>query len=263
MNANGSTKEKTDSGSRMEWKQRLRMAQEGSKEIRDELMEENMGLVYLVLKRFGNRGHDMEELFQIGAIGLMKAIERFDLERNLAFSTYAVPMITGEIKRFLRDDGMIHVSRQLKENARKIAIIREELKKTMNHEPTLKELEHATQLSSEEIMLAMGAMAEVDSISRPLTAGTGHEEGSGLTILDQLEDHRETEDRIIDRIAVRQLLDKLDERERQLVELRYMEGKTQAQVAGILGMNQVAVSRLEKKILLHLRQELTYNENNF
>ena len=263
MNANGSTKEKTDSGSRMEWKQRLRMAQKGSKEIRDELMEENMGLVYLVLKRFGNRGHDMEELFQIGAIGLMKAIERFDLERNLAFSTYAVPMITGEIKRFLRDDGMIHVSRQLKENARKIAIIREELTKTMNHEPTLEELEHATQLSSEEIVLAMGTMAEVDSISRPLTTGAGHEEGMGLTVLDQLEDHRETEDRIIDRIAVRQLLDKLDEKERQLVELRYMEGKTQAQTAVILGMNQVAVSRLEKKILLYFRQELTYNERNF
>ena len=193
----------------------------------------------------------------------MKAIERFDLERNLAFSTYAVPMITGEIKRFLRDDGMIHVSRQLKENARKIAIIREELTKTMNHEPTLEELEHATQLSSEEIVLAMGAMAEVDSISRPLTTGAGHEEGMGLTVLDQLEDHRETEDRIIDRIAVRQLLDKLDEKERQLVELRYMEGKTQAQTAVILGMNQVAVSRLEKKILLYFRQELTYNERYF
>lgn len=263
MKSEGFTKEKTASEDQLEWKQRLRMAQEGSKEIRDKLMEENMGLVYLVLKRFGNRGHDMEELFQIGAIGLMKAIERFDLERNLAFSTYAVPMITGEIKRFLRDDGMIHVSRQLKEHARKIAMIREELKKTMNHEPTLKELEHATQLSSEEIMLAMGAMAEVDSISRPLAVGAGHEEGTGLTILDQLEDHRETEDRIIDRIAVRQLLETLAERERQLVELRYMEGKTQAQVAGILGMNQVAVSRLEKKILLHLRQELTYNERDF
>lgn len=240
-----------------EWQCRIRQAQQGNKQIRDELIAENIGLVYLVLKRFANRGHDMEELFQIGAIGLLKAVERFDLSRNLAFSTYAVPMIMGEIKRFLRDDGIIHISRQVKDNARKIAAIREQLKKTTNHEPTLQELEKATELTAEEIMLAMESQAEVDSISRPM--GNSTEDGRGLTLEDQLEDHSHTEEHIINQITVQQLLGKLEEKERQLVELRYMEGKTQAQVAQMLGMNQVAVSRMEKKILLHLRHELTYN----
>ena len=261
MGAKEITKEKTDLYGSTEWRQKMKKAQNGDRKMREELISENLGLVYLVLRRFANRGHDMEELFQIGSIGLLKSIERFDLERNLAFSTYAVPMIMGEIRRFLRDDGMLHVSRQIKDNARKIAIVREELKKTMDHEPTLDELMRVTQLSKEEITLAMGATAEVDSISRPVAAGDGREDGRCLTLLDQLEDKGETEENIINRITIRQLLAKLDEKEQMLVEFRYMQGKTQAETASALGMNQVAVSRLEKKILLHLRHELTYNES--
>lgn len=254
MSGKDYTKEKAQ---KEEWQCRIRQAQKGNKQIRDELVAENVGLVYLVLKRFSGRGHDMEELFQIGAIGLLKAVERFDLSRDLAFSTYAVPMIMGEIKRFLRDDGIIHISRQVKDNARKIAAVREQLIKTTSREPTLQELEEATELTSEEIMLAIESQAEVDSISRPM--GNGAEDGRGLTLEDQLEDHSHTEEHIINQITVQQLLGKLEEKERKLVELRYMEGKTQAEVAQALGMNQVAVSRLEKKILLHLRHELTYN----
>lgn len=237
----------------------MHMAQAGDKQARDAAVEENIGLVYLVLKRFAGRGHDMEELFQIGAIGLIKAVERFDASRGLAFSTYAVPMISGEIRRFLRDDGMLHVSRSIQENARKIALLRENIKKKENHEPTILELEKASGIPAEEIMLAMGAGAQVDSISRPVR--TGAEEEGGLTLFDQLEDKSQTEERLIDQIAVRQLFDLLPEKERKLLELRYLEGKTQAETARLLGMNQVAVSRLEKKILLSLRHELTYNDN--
>jgi RNA polymerase sporulation-specific sigma factor len=208
----------------------------------------------MVLKRFHNRGHDMEDLFQIGVIGLMKAIDKFDISMDFSFSTYAVPMIIGEIRRFLRDDGMLHVSRQVKDNARKIAMAKEELKKIYNIEPTMEELMKHTALTSEEILMAMGATTEVDSIYRPL-GGDSDSEGNSLILADQLEDHKASEAEMINRIAVAQMLQSLDEKERTLIELRYMEGKTQSESAKALGMNQVAVSRMEKKILLYLRRQ--------
>ncbi len=235
------------------WRLAIWKAQNGDKEERDTLVMANMGLVYMVLKRFANRGHEQEDLFQIGVIGLMKAIDKFDLSRELSFSTYAVPMIVGEIRRFLRDDGMIHVSRQVKENARKIAVVKEELKKTCNWEPTIDELEVATGLSKEEILMAMEATTEVESIYQPIANGS---DGSPLMLADQLEDDKKSEMDLINRITVVQLLDRLEEKERRLIELRYMEGKTQSESAKVLGMNQVAVSRLEKRILLFLRNQV-------
>ena len=250
--------EKRDSNEK--WKEQIKCAQEGDKRARDALVEENMGLIYMVLKRFQGRGYEMEDLFQLGAIGLLKAIDRFDTEKEFAFSTYAVPMIIGEIQRFLRDDGMIHVSRQIKENARKIALIREKWKKTENKEPTIQELQKECNLSKEEILTAMESAVVVDSIYRPFHNGEEtRTDGSEPTILDQLEDEQSSEDALVDRIAVRQMIQRLDERERQLIQLRYMEGKTQAQVAELLHMNQVAVSRMEKKVLLQLRGFLGYN----
>ncbi len=234
------------------WKESILKAQNGDKEERDALVTANVGLIYMVLKRFHNRGHEQEDLFQIGAIGLLKAIDKFDISRELSFSTYAVPMIIGEIRRFLRDDGMIHVSRQLKENARKIAIVKEELKKTKNCEPTIKELEMATGISGEEILAAMEATAEVESIYKPVASNS---EGSQLMLADQIEDAKKSEIELINRITVSQMLERLGEKERQLIELRYMEGKTQTEIASVLGMNQVAVSRLEKRILLMLRNQ--------
>lgn len=234
------------------WKDTFRKAQSGDREVRNQIISDNVGLVYMVLKRFGGRGYDMEELFQIGSIGLLKAVERFDISKEYAFSTYAVPLIIGEIKRFLRDDGMIHISRQLKENARKIALVRERLKKTENHEPTISELEEATGLSKEDLLTALEVTTEVESIYRPIAA-------SDVTIADQLIDEQSSEARIIDELTVKQILEKLDVKERQLVTMRYMEGKTQTEVAEVLHMNQVAVSRLEKKILLHLRRQFDYN----
>lgn len=255
MSGNPLTKEE-------DWKEAFRRAQGGDREIRNQIVSDNMGLIYMVLKRFGGRGYDMEELFQIGAIGLLKAVDRFDLTREFAFSTYAVPMIIGEIQRFLRDDGMIHISRQMKEHARKISVIREQLKKTVNHEPTLAELEEATGLTREEIITAMEVTAEVESIYRPI--GTSGESGDGktLTIADQLVDEHSSENKIINEITVRQMLEGLEEKERSLLTLRYMEGKTQTEVAKILDMNQVAVSRLERKILLQLRRKFDYNDYN-
>lgn len=235
------------------WKRSIRKAQMGDKTARDTLVTGNLGLIYMVLKRFGGRGYDQEDLFQIGVIGLIKAIDKFDVTRDLSFSTYAVPMIIGEIKRFLRDDGMIHVSRQMKDHARKIAQIKEELKKMNNFDPTIEELSEATGLTGDEILMAMEATAEIGSIYQPIGMSN---DGNQTMIVEQLEDSRKSESELIDRITVVQLLDRLEWKERKLIELRYMEGKTQSESARLLGMNQVAVSRLEKKILLGLRNLL-------
>lgn len=247
MNSNPPTKEEG-------WRLSIQEAQAGDKAKRDAFVTDNIGLVYMVLKRFQNRGLEMEDLFQIGVIGLMKAIDKFDTTMEFSFSTYAVPMIIGEIRRFLRDDGMLHVSRQVKDNARKIAIAKEELRKNMNCDPTMEELMKATGLSSDEILMAMEATLEVDSIYRPI-GGTADADNSGLILADQLEDHKASESELINRITITQMLETLEEKERRLIELRYMEGKTQSQSAKELGMNQVAVSRLEKKILLYLRRQ--------
>lgn len=235
------------------WRIAIQKAQGGDKAERDALVTDNVGLIYMVLKRFNNRGYEKEDLFQIGVIGLLKAIDKFDLSRELSFSTYAVPMIIGEIRRFMRDDGMIHVSRQVKDNARKIAIVKEELKKMNNCDPTLAELEKETGLTSDEILMAMEATSEVESIYQPIGSGT---DGNQMVLADQLEDSEKKEIELINHITVVQLLDSLEAKERKLIELRYMEGKTQSESAKELGMNQVAVSRMEKKILLSLRKQL-------
>ena len=234
------------------WRESIQKAQAGDKTERDYLVTANMGLVYMVLKRFANRGQEQEDLFQIGIIGLMKAIDKFDISRDFSFSTYAVPMIIGEIRRFLRDDGIIHVSRQVKDNARRIAIVKEELKKNQNTDPTMEDLAIATGLSMDEILMAIEATTEVESIYQPVG---NQSDGSKLLLADQLEDQQMGEADLIDRITVSQMLSTLETRERRLIELRYLEGKTQTESAKELGMNQVAVSRLEKKILLFLRQQ--------
>lgn len=234
------------------WKQSIRKAQQGDREQRDTLVADNIGLVYMVLRRFVNRGCEQEDLFQVGVIGLIKAIDKFDTTMEVAFSTYAVPMIIGEIRRFLRDDGMLHVSRQIKEHARKIAIAKEELKKN-NQEPTMELLVQFTQLSPEEIVAAIEATTEVESIYQPV----GYQkDGAQIVLADQLVDEQKNENQLIDQVTVRQLLEGLESMEARLIYLRYMEGKTQTECAKVLGMNQVAISRLEKKILLSLRKKL-------
>lgn len=235
------------------WRISIQKAQNGDKVERDALVISNLGLVYMVLKRFAGRGYEQEDLFQIGVIGLLKAIDKFDLERELSFSTYAVPMIIGELKRFLRDDGMLHVSRQIKDNARKIAVVTERLKKLNNCDPTIEDLSEATELSPDEIVMAIEATIEVGSIYQPIG---NNGDGSQMVLADMLEDESKGEADLVNRITVTQMLDCLEEKERKLIELRYFEGKTQNESAKVLGMNQVAVSRLEKRILLSLRRQL-------
>ena len=233
----------------------IRRAQEGDKESRDKMISENLGLVHSIVRRFENRGCDREELFQIGCIGLIKAVEKFDLSLELAFSTYAVPMIMGEIRRFLRDDGMVKVSRTLKENGYKISKARALLLQELGREPNILELEVLTELSREEIVLALEANREVESIYQPV-AGT---EGDEILLVDQLgntsnsyeEPEKET---VLNELLVKQLLETLGEKEKKVIKLRYFENKTQCQVAECLGMSQVQVSRLERKILLRLRE---------
>lgn len=234
------------------WREAVSKAQKGDKKARSRLVTENMGLVYMVTKRFEGRGTDKEELVQIGAIGLIKAIDKFDPALPYSFSTYAVPLIIGEIRRFLRDDGMIHISRSVKENARKIAIVREKLKKTENKEPTLEELKELTGLEYEDIVTATEATSEVDSIFRPLAS----EDGDSLTLGEKLADEKQFETPIINRIALQQVMNTLEADENRLIELRYMQNRTQSETARILGTNQVAVSRQERRILRKLRQRL-------
>lgn len=233
-------------------RQNILRAQQGDQDIRQLIITENMGLVYMVAKRFANRGTDMQDLTQIGVIGLIKAIDRFDTSLPYSFSTYAVPLIMGEIRRFLRDDGMIHTSRQMKEHARKIAIVREQMKKTQNKEPTLQELAEKTGIAIEDLVVAMEAGREVDSFSRPVTEN----DGKVLTLEEKLEDNYRFETPLLNHIALKQAIDQLPEEEAQLIKFRYMDNLSQAETAKRMGKNQVSVSRSERKILEKLRRKM-------
>ena len=228
----------------------IRKAQSGEKKAREVLIEQNLGLVHHIVKRFLGRGYDAEDLFQIGAMGLLKAIEKFDVEYGVCFSTYAVPLIMGEIRRFLRDDGMIKVSRSIKENNRRLKWIREELQQKTGREPTISELAQASGIATEDILTALDAGREVESIYKTVYESDGNE----VRLMDMLGSEGESEE-IVNRLLLENLINRLDEREKTLIKLRYFENKTQVQVAGDLGMSQVQVSRMEKKVLLRLRQE--------
>lgn len=243
-------------------------SQAGEKDAREVLIEKNLGLVHHIVRRFAGRGYEMEDLFQIGAIGLMKAIDKFDLNLGLKFSTYAVPMITGEIKRFLRDDGPIKVSRTIKENGFKVKLARQKLQAALGREPTLQEILEETGLSSEDAVVAMEASIEVESIYSAVYQDDGSETylvdkvvrgasgsvGSGMAGAVGCEDVEK--EKLLDHMLLGQLLDTLSASERQLISLRYFQNKTQMEVADILGISQVQVSRLEKKILLRLREKV-------
>ena len=227
----------------------IEAAQANDEEAKKVLIERNMGLIRHILKRFTGRGYDMEDLFQIGCIGMLKAIERFDLSLGLCFSTYAVPMIAGEIRRFLRDDGMIKVSRSIKENAYKVSMARQELENGLHREPTIGELAQHTGLSTEEIVMTMEAGARVESIYSEDYYEEGENPGGAY-----YEDSEKNP--VLDRILIHQLIESLEESDRRLIWLRYFQEKTQVETAGILGISQVQVSRLEKKILYRMRQML-------
>lgn len=227
----------------------LLRAKNGDKEAGELLVEENLGLVGSVVKRFENRGYEREDLFQIGAIGLIKAIEKFDFSYEVRFSTYAVPLVTGEIRRFLRDDGMMKVSRSIKESGWRVKQSREKLEQELGRSVTLQELADDTGLPEEEIALALDASQEVASIYQTVYQS----DGSELYLVDKVADDEPEEERLLNRLTVQQLLEMLGPKEQQLIKLRYFEGKTQCFVADQMGMSQVQVSRMEKKILQEMR----------
>ena len=228
----------------------IRKSHDGDKKAREQIVEENVGLIWCVVKRFSGRGAEAEDLFQIGSIGLLKAIDKFDLSYDVKFSTYAVPMISGEIRRFLRDDGMIKVSRSLKELSWKSLQTREKLTDRLGREPTVEELSTEMGVDKEELVQAMEAGSEVDSLYRPIH----QKEGSELRLLDKIEEKERREEGILDRMLLEQLLETLAPQERQLIYLRYFAGRTQADVGKTMGISQVQVSRMEKKILENMRK---------
>ena len=227
-------------------------SQEGDKAAREELIKENMGLIRHVVKRFLGRGVEAEDLFQIGAIGLVKAVDRFDLSFGVRFSTYAVPMIAGEIKRFLRDDSMLKVSRSLKELAGKAARLREQILMERGEEPGVEELAGLLGVEAEELVQAMDSSVEVESLQKIVYQG----DGEGLSLMDKVDQGKDEEETLLRRLLLEQLLDTLEPRERQIINLRFFCDQTQTQVAQQLGMSQVQISRMEKKILAALKRRM-------
>lgn len=230
----------------------IQKAHEGDKEAREQLVKDNVGLVWSVVKRFYGRGTDAEDLFQIGSIGLLKAIDKFDLSYDVRFSTYAVPMISGEIKRFLRDDGMIKVSRSIKEMGVRVAAARETLSGLLGRDPTVDELADRLGVSREEVAASLEAGSQVESLYAP--SGSGDD--NNLTLLDRVAEEREAHEELLDRMVLGQLLKALDRQQREIIIRRYFYNQTQTQIAKLLGISQVQVSRMERKILKEMRRML-------
>ena len=233
----------------------------GSKAAKEKIVSDNTGLVWSIARRFVNRGYDLEELYQIGCIGLLKACDRFESRYGVQFSTYAVPLIAGEIKRFLRDNGAIKVSRILKQNGYQISKAKEALLHKYGREATLDELADYTGLCVEDIVMATEANREVESIQQTICG----KDGTQVSLVERLVDEAQSEvaaENIMNRILVGQAMEKLGEMEQELIRLRFFEDKTQTEVAKVLGISQVQVSRLEKKILIQMRQNLYIYKSN-
>ena len=227
-------------------------SQQGDKEARDTIFEENAGLVYSMAKRFLGRGVEMEDLVQIGSIGLLKAIDHFDSSYDVRFSTYAVPMIIGEIRRYLRDDGILKVSRSLKENCARIYSAREKLEKELGREPVLEEIAAAAELSVEEALISLESGTEVESLHKIIYQGDGND----ISLMDRLQEKENGQDLALNRIFLDEILQKLKVKERQLIYMRYFKDMTQTEIASELGISQVQVSRMEKRILKQLKEQL-------
>jgi RNA polymerase sporulation-specific sigma factor len=231
----------------------IKEAKDGSREAQNILVEKNVGLVWSIVRRFQNRGYDPEDLFQIGCIGLIKSISKFDDSFNVRFSTYAVPMIIGEIKRFIRDDGIIKVSRSLKELSNKVRITKEIMCKEMGREPSINEMAQRMDIPAEELVMAVEAGYSPESLYSTI----GENDSSGMHLIDRIDSSRsESEIDMVDKIALREVIDTLKPRERQIIILRYFKEKTQVQIADLLGISQVQVSRIEKKILQDIRKKI-------
>ncbi|SDH37606.1 RNA polymerase sporulation sigma factor SigF [Alteribacillus bidgolensis] len=229
----------------------IRQSQDGDQKAREEIVNKNTRLVWSVVQRFINRGYEAEDLFQIGVIGLIKSVDKFDLSYDVKFSTYAVPMIIGEIQRFIRDDGTVKVSRSLKELNNKVRKAKEELTKKLGRVPTLQEIAESMEMPMEEIVFATEATRSLSSLHETVYEN----DGDPITLMDQIADQGDS--KWFDQIALKEVVEQLEERERLIVYLRYYKDKTQSEVAQRLGISQVQVSRLEKRILHKMKSQLS------
>jgi len=228
-------------------------AQAGDDSAAEQLIKENSGLIWSVVKKFTKRGYELDDLYQIGAIGLLKCIRKFDASFDVKFSTYAIPMIIGEIKRFLRDDGIIKVSRPMKEIATKARYITEMLTAKLGRQPTINELAQEMNITTEELVVAMEAGLDVESLHATIYQG----DGSPIFLIDKVAQNKDDGDSMVNLLTLKQLIARLKPKERQVIILRYFQDKTQMEVAKIIGVSQVQVSRIEKKVLQALKDGLT------
>lgn len=234
----------------------IALAQKGNKEAMEKLMEINLPLVGALSKKFLNRGYDYEDIYQLGSIGLVKAINNFDCSYNVKFSTYAVPLIIGEIKRFLRDDGIIKVSRTVKTVARQIAYSKEMLSKELNRVPTIDEIAAYTGISKEDIVVATESVYGMQYLYDTIH----QDDGSPVLLIDKISETSVEDESLVDKLSLKEALRSLDEKSRQIILLRYFKDKTQTQVANMLGISQVQVSRIEKKVLGKMKEMLMDRE---
>lgn len=224
----------------------------GDKAARDEFIKGNLRLVLSVIQRFSGRGENADDLFQVGCIGLMKALDNFDTSQNVRFSTYAVPMIIGEIRRYLRDNNVIRVSRSMRDTAYKALQARDRLQSRWSREPTVTEIAEEMHVPREDVVFALEAIQDPVSLFEPVY----NDGGDALYIMDQVKDETCRDENWLEDIAIRDALQRLTEREKKILKLRFFEGRTQMEVAGEIGISQAQVSRLEKNALLHMRKHV-------
>jgi RNA polymerase sporulation-specific sigma factor len=233
-----------------EMRQLIMKMRKGDKTAREKFIKGNLRLVLSVIQRFNNRGENVDDLFQVGCIGLIKAIDNFDLGQNVRFSTYAVPMVIGEIRRYLRDNNSIRVSRSLRDIAYKALQVRDKLISTNNKEPNISEIAKELKLPREDVVFALDAIQDPISLFEPIY----HDGGDAIFVMDQISDNKNIDDSWIENISIKQALQRLNDREKLILTLRFFEGKTQMEVADEIGISQAQVSRLEKTALNHMRK---------
>lgn len=224
----------------------------GDNNARDEFISGNLRLVLSVIQRFNNRGENVDDLFQVGCIGLMKSIDNFDLSQNVRFSTYAVPMIIGEIRRYLRDNNSIRVSRSLRDIAYKALLVRDKFIKNYNREPTISEISKELNLPREDVVFALDAIQDPVSLYEPIY----HDGGDAIYVMDQVKDNKNTDESWLENISIKEAMKKLNDREKLILNLRFFNGRTQMEVADEIGISQAQVSRLEKNALKHMRKHV-------
>lgn len=228
----------------------LRRSKQGDQDARRQLIEGNLRLVLSVIQRFVGRGENVDDLFQVGCIGLIKAIDNFDITQPVRFSTYGVPMIVGEIRRYLRDNSAIRVSRSMRDTAYRVLQAREKLMAETQREPTVEQIAQILGIPREEVVFAMDAIVDPVSLYEPIYDSGG----DAICVMDQVSDRRNTDEKWIEHIALKEALDRLDDREQRILALRFCEGKTQMEVSAEVGISQAQVSRLEKNAIHAMRR---------